>query len=75
MIMHDGTPPDQGAYAWHKSSYSGGQNGDCVETGTTLGGQTSVRDTKQNKNGPVLTFGSKAWTSFVDSVKAGEFLV
>jgi hypothetical protein len=35
---------------WRKSSFSGGDNGDCIELGHT----GSVRDSK-NPNGPRLT--------------------
>jgi hypothetical protein len=55
--------------SWRKSSYSGGNGGDCVEVGD---GQDviAVRDTKQAGQGPVLTVSSAAWRSFMATVKA-----
>jgi hypothetical protein len=52
---------------WIKSSYSGGQGGDCVETASTVGALL-VRDSKDNE-GPVLAFGREAWLAFADRVK------
>jgi hypothetical protein len=37
--------------SWRKSSFSGGNGGDCVEVASTLG---ALRDSK-NPAGPVLT--------------------
>ena len=50
---------------WRKSSYSGGQGGNCVEVvaATTAGG-VMVRDSK-DKAGPVLSFPLEAWRVFV----------
>ncbi|MBW4716923.1 DUF397 domain-containing protein [Saccharothrix obliqua] len=39
---------------WRKSSYSGGNGGDCVEL-AHVGGRLLVRDSK-NPEGPTLTF-------------------
>jgi hypothetical protein len=52
---------------WIKSSYSGGQGGNCVETASTLG-TVLVRDSKDSE-GPVLAFGRKAWQAFAGQVK------
>lgn len=52
---------------WHKSTYSG-DNGACVET--RVGDGIEVRDTKDNKVGPVLHFDAEAWMAFVREVKA-----
>ncbi|WP_037908483.1 DUF397 domain-containing protein [Actinacidiphila yeochonensis] len=57
--------------AWRKSSYSGGDNGDCVEV-ADLPGVTAVRDSK-DPCGPALLFGAGAWAEFVGAVKAGRF--
>ncbi|MGA5822179.1 DUF397 domain-containing protein [Kitasatospora sp. NPDC094028] len=75
MTMHDGTTLDQGGYGWAKSSYSAGENGNCVEVGRTPAGTIPVRDTKQDRRGPVLAFSPAAFQTFVDAVKAGEFPV
>ena len=52
---------------WRKSSYSGGQGGNCVE----VGGAASVimvRDTK-DRNGGTLAFSADAWNAFAASLK------
>ncbi|MFD4910523.1 DUF397 domain-containing protein [Kitasatospora purpeofusca] len=57
--------------SWRKSSYS--QNGgNCVEVSPDVPGLVPVRDSK-DPSGPVLTFPSDAWRSFVAAVQAGEF--
>jgi len=53
---------------WRKSSYSGGQGGNCVE----VAGDDSrviVRDTK-NRQGPALRFSADTWRRFAENVKA-----
>jgi Domain of unknown function (DUF397) len=52
---------------WIKSSYSGGQGGNCVETASALGA-VLVRDS-QDSEGPVLAFGREAWLAFADRVR------
>lgn len=47
---------------WHKSSYSGNSNNDCVEV-ALLVGAVGVRDSK-NAGGPVLAFSEAAWRAF-----------
>ncbi|MER0241109.1 DUF397 domain-containing protein [Streptomyces sp. HSW2009] len=59
------------ALRWHKSSHSGGNNGDCIEVATNAPHTVPVRDSK-NPSGPTLTFDTTAWTAFVAGVKAGE---
>ncbi|QKW33814.1 DUF397 domain-containing protein [Actinomadura sp. NAK00032] len=57
--------------SWRKSSYSGGDTGQCVELanlGTTLG----VRDST-DPDGPVLRFGRNAVRRLVLSIKSGGF--
>jgi hypothetical protein len=62
---------------WRKSSYSGGNGGQCVEVATVTGRQTeptrvcAVRDSK-NPGGPVLAFSSGQWQLFTAGVKAGR---
>ncbi|MEU6351245.1 DUF397 domain-containing protein [Streptomyces sp. NPDC047072] len=61
--------PDASALtAWRKSSYSGSDNGDCVEVSDGHPGLTPVRDSK-NPTGPALLFGPTAWSAFVTDVK------
>ncbi|WP_326560603.1 DUF397 domain-containing protein [Micromonospora sp. NBC_01796] len=55
---------------WRKSSRSNQSGGDCVEVADNLPGRVLVRDSK-DQSGPVLTFGSTAWRSFVGQAKQG----
>ncbi|WP_082376451.1 DUF397 domain-containing protein [Nocardiopsis sp. NRRL B-16309] len=48
--------------SWHKSSYSGGNGGDCVEVAE--GAATAVRDT-QNRELGYLTFPGGEWTALL----------
>jgi Domain of unknown function (DUF397) len=57
--------------AWRKSSYSGGNGGQCVEVAGNLPGVVAVRDSK-DKNGPVLTVTPETWRAFVRSLQAGQ---
>jgi hypothetical protein len=57
---------------WHKSSFSGGANGGCVEV-ATVPGYIGVRDTKLGASSPVLAFTPHEWAAFLAGVRAGEF--
>lgn len=48
---------------WRKSSYSGGQGGNCIEV-ADLTGTVAVRDSK-DQTGPTLTFTPEAWSAFI----------
>ena len=52
---------------WRKSSYSGAQGGECVET-ASADGVVMVRDTK-DRDGGALAFSTVAWTAFTASFK------
>lgn len=52
------------ALAWFKSSYSGGEGGECVEVATAPG-TVHVRDSK-DKQGPQLSFTPEMWAGFVE---------
>lgn len=54
---------------WHKSSYSGGSGGDCLEVADGHPTLIPVRDSK-NPLGPKLAFRAEAWSAFVEGVKA-----
>ncbi|WRZ92193.1 DUF397 domain-containing protein [Streptomyces sp. NBC_01007] len=54
---------------WYKSSYSGGQGGDCLEVADGHPALVPVRDSK-NPLGPVITFGAAAWGTFVGHLGA-----
>ncbi len=51
---------------WRKSSYSGGEGGNCVEVGQA--DRVMIRDT-QDRTGPVLTVSPAAWMRFTDRVR------
>jgi hypothetical protein len=55
---------------WRKSSYSGGNGGECIEVrAQSQAGCVLVRDTR-DRQGPVLAFGRQAWEAFAAIVKA-----
>ena len=55
---------------WRKSTRSN-NNGACVEV-RRLAAAVEVRDTK-DRNGPVLSFTTGSWRSFVTAIHGGEF--
>ncbi len=57
---------------WRKSSYSGGNGGDCVEVAVLPGGGRAVRDSK-DPDGAKLAFTADQWMAFTTGVQAGEF--
>jgi Domain of unknown function (DUF397) len=57
---------------WRKSSYSGGNGGQCVEVARNLRGIVAVRDSK-DPDGPRLVFPAGQWRAFADGVRQGEF--
>jgi Domain of unknown function (DUF397) len=55
---------------WRKSSYSGGNGGECVEVGAQAqAGRVLVRDTR-DRQGPALQFTPGAWQRFADRVRS-----
>ncbi|MFD4234936.1 DUF397 domain-containing protein [Streptomyces sp. NPDC058542] len=56
---------------WYKSSYSGGNQGECLEVAR---GHTTVpvRDSKA-VDGPALVFSADGWSSFVSAIRRGAF--
>ncbi|MFE7115608.1 DUF397 domain-containing protein [Streptomyces sp. NPDC057654] len=58
--------------SWAKSSYSGSQQSDCVETQCTADGLVAVGDGKAHALG-AFVFSPAAWAEFVGAVKRGEF--
>jgi hypothetical protein len=63
---------DLSSAIWRKSSYSGGNGGDCVEVADNVPGVVAVRDSK-DPGGPTLTFRPDEWRAFRAAIKAGEF--
>lgn len=55
---------------WYKSSYSGANQGECLEVAT---GYTAVpvRDSKA-LSGPAVVFSPAGWSSFVEAIKDGR---
>ena len=62
---------DISSATWRKSSYSGGNGGNCLEVARNLPGIVAVRDSK-DCSGPVLTFTSAEWETFTAGVKSGK---
>ncbi|WP_344567849.1 DUF397 domain-containing protein [Streptomyces axinellae] len=61
--------PDASALrVWRKSSYSGGNNGECLEVSDGHAIGVPVRDSK-DPHGPALVFGVAAWASFVNALR------
>ncbi|KRV48534.1 toxin-antitoxin system toxin subunit [Wenjunlia vitaminophila] len=61
--------------AWVKSSYSSGDEGECVEFApghALVTGMVPVRDSK-DPAGPALAFSAAAWSAFTAAVRRGEF--
>jgi hypothetical protein len=54
---------------WRKSTFSGGQGGQCVEVGQA--GVVLVRDTKQEGRADraVVTFTPEAWSRFTSTLR------
>jgi hypothetical protein len=57
---------------WRKSTFSGGEGGDCVEVADAPDGGRYLRDTKDRRR-PAHYFTAAEWTAFVLGVKNGEF--
>lgn len=57
---------------WRKSSFSGGQGGNCVEVAELPDGGTAVRHSKSPAE-PVIAYTAAEWDAFLKGVKAGEF--
>ncbi|MFC4532959.1 DUF397 domain-containing protein [Sphaerisporangium dianthi] len=65
---------DLSAAVWRKSSFSGGNGGQCVEVADNLPSVVAVRDSKI-PDGPKLLFDPSGWRSFVAGVKTGAFTI
>ncbi|SEF56172.1 protein of unknown function [Actinacidiphila yanglinensis] len=55
---------------WRKSSYSGHDNGSCVEVADGHR-DIPVRDSK-DPHGPALLFPAASWTAFIADIKSGR---
>ncbi|MFF0779667.1 DUF397 domain-containing protein [Streptomyces sp. NPDC003720] len=57
-----------GELVWHKSTYSSGEGGECVEVAVACGA-VHVRDSKQaGQAGSVLRVGSAAWSALLEAM-------
>jgi Domain of unknown function (DUF397) len=65
-------PVDLSLAVWQKSTYSGGNGGQCVEVARNLPDIVAIRDSK-NPDGPKLIVSPDAWRAFASSVRQGEF--
>jgi hypothetical protein len=68
-MIHDA---DLSGARWRKSSYSGGNGGNCVEVADLGNGHRAVRDSKDS-DGPALIFTPGEWAAFTAGVRDGEF--
>ncbi|KUF19834.1 DUF397 domain-containing protein [Streptomyces silvensis] len=55
---------------WRKSSYSGSDEGSCVEVADGHPVRIPVRDSKAG-DGPALLVEAAAWSAFVSAVRGG----
>ena len=69
MTSHRG---DLSRAVWQKSSYSGGNGGQCVEVARNLPGIVAVRDSK-DPDGPKLSVAPDEWEALAAGIKDGEF--
>lgn len=64
---------DMNGVQWRKASYSGTNDGNCVEVSSReVAGRRLVRDSK-NPHGAVLSPTPRQWRAFLAGVKSGEF--
>ncbi|MFJ5819350.1 DUF397 domain-containing protein [Streptomyces sp. NPDC093108] len=76
MTTNNLTASEIGGAVWRKSSYSGGNEGQCVEVAdlavASYVGERGIRDSK-NPDGPALLIPKESFAAFMTAVKAGEF--
>ncbi|MFF7653623.1 DUF397 domain-containing protein [Streptomyces sp. NPDC007983] len=69
------TTLDLSCAEWVKSSYSNGNEGECVEFAPGIAataGVVPVRDSKRPA-GPALVFPAGAWDAFTAAMRSGDF--
>lgn len=71
MRYEDAVTALAAANNWHKATYSGGQNGGCVEVGS-IPRFVGVRDTKLGLASQILVFTDAEWGAFMAGVKDDE---
>jgi hypothetical protein len=71
MVSSEHTVPDSSSITgWYKSSYSGGDQGECLEVARGHA-HVPVRDSKA-VTGPAVLFSPDGWMEFVTAVKKGR---
>ncbi|MEU2439559.1 DUF397 domain-containing protein [Streptomyces rubradiris] len=74
MVSSEHTVPNSSALTgWYKSSYSGGDQGECLEVARGHA-HVPVRDSKV-VTGPAVLFSANGWAAFVTAVKKGQLLL
>ncbi|RCV54519.1 DUF397 domain-containing protein [Marinitenerispora sediminis] len=63
---------DDAPLSWRKSSYSGGQDGQCAEVAMIPGGAVALRDSKPPAS-EVIRLSGTAWGAFVAALKRDGF--
>ncbi|QKW19407.1 DUF397 domain-containing protein [Kitasatospora sp. NA04385] len=65
---------DLSTAAWSKSSHSGENGGNCVETSRTFATTTGIVPVRDSKDpeGPALLFPTTTWQTFLTSLKTGD---
>ncbi|MGI5147535.1 DUF397 domain-containing protein [Plantactinospora sp. CA-294935] len=60
--------------AWHISTYSDSQGGNCVEAGPLLdgSGRVAVRHSR-HPDGAMIVYTRPEWTTFLTAARNGEF--
>ncbi len=57
---------------WHKSTFSNGNGGNCLEHAKLPDGSRVVRHSR-HPEGPSLIFTPSEWDAFIQGVRSGEF--
>ncbi|UGY92090.1 DUF397 domain-containing protein [Streptomyces gobiensis] len=60
--------PDLESAQWRKSTYSGMNNGDCLEVADGFPGVVPVRDSKR-AGGPVIVVPAASWAVFIEHMR------
>ncbi|MGH3401134.1 MAG: DUF397 domain-containing protein [Streptosporangiaceae bacterium] len=62
---------DLSSAIWRKSTFSGGNGGNCVEVARNLPNVVAVRDSK-DLGGPELTVTPGQWQAFLAGIRDGQ---
>ncbi|MBH1933442.1 DUF397 domain-containing protein [Streptomyces sp. AV19] len=67
-------PPELALANWRKSSYSYGQDNDCVEVTNQLPGEVPIRDSKATQR-PAITVRNAPWATFLTALATNTELL